>query len=90
MSGILLRTVVDDIATDFKQTFDDKQIQKTQIAYWVLMVADRLRSQHVAKRDSGAFLSTYIIPVEEYSANSNPSEVKGRKHIILLPSENHY
>jgi len=83
MSGILLRTVVDDLATDFKQIFDDKQIQKTQIAYWVLMVADRLRSQHIAKRDSGAFLSTFIVPVEEYSSNSNPSEVKGRKHIIL-------
>ena len=83
MSGILLRHVVNDLATDFKQTFDDKKIQKTQIAYWVLMVADRLRSQHISKRDSGAFLSTYIIPVAEYTSNTNPSKVKARKHFIL-------
>ena len=38
----LLRYIVDDIAKDLKQTFDDKIVQKSQIAYWVLMVGNRL------------------------------------------------
>jgi len=83
MSNVLLRHVVDDLATDFKQIFDDKQIQKTQIAYWLLMVGDRIRSQHISKRDSGAFLSTFIIPVQEFTINNNPSQVKGRKYFDL-------
>lgn len=83
MSNVLLRTVVDDLVKDFKQNFDDKQIQTAQIAYWVLMVGDRLKAQHIAKRDSGQHLSTYIVPVEVHEDNSNPNEVKIRKHFIL-------
>ena len=82
----LLRYIVDDIAKDLKQTFDDKIVQKSQIAYWVLMVGNRLKSQHISKRDSGAFLSTFIVPVEVHNSNSNPNEVKNRKHVILPKS----
>ncbi len=82
----LLRSVVDDIALDLKQMFDDKIIQKTQIAYWVLLVGNRLKSQHVGKRDSGAFLSTFVdVPVEIKSVNKNPNEVKNRK-LFFLPT----
>ena len=81
--GTLLRHIVDDIATDFRQIDDDKKIQKSQIAFYVIMIANRLKMQHIAKRDSGAFLSTYIVPVEEYTNNVNPSKVKDRKFILL-------
>lgn len=81
-----LRTVVDDLAKDFKQVFDDKQIQKIQIAHWVVMVGNRLLSQHIGKRDSGAFLSIFPnVPVEKEGDNDIKNVVKGRKY-IKLPS----
>jgi len=62
--GTVLRYIVDDIAKDLKQVFDDKIVQQSQIAYWVLMVANRLKSQHIAKRDSGAYMHTFSrIPI---------------------------
>ncbi len=81
-----LRHIVDDLAKDFKQILDDKILQKAQIAYWVIYLGNRLRSQHIAKRDSGAFLSTFIVPVVVHTSNKNPNEVKTRKHIILPKS----
>ncbi len=84
MAQTTLRTVVDDLIKDFKQHFDDKQIQKTQIAHWIIMLGNRLLSQHIAKRDSGAFLSIYPnVPIEVAAENSAPNIVKGRKHIVL-------
>jgi hypothetical protein len=87
MAVTLLRYVVDDIAKDLRQTFDDKEIQPSQIAYWVLMVGNRLRAQHIEKRSSGAFLHTFVgIPVEKVAATSNPNTAKGRKRITLPES----
>ena len=84
MSNTLLRFVVDDISKDLKQVSDDKKIEKSQVAYWVLMVANRLKSQHIEKRDSNQFLHTYVnVPIETVSASSNPNTVKGRKRIEL-------
>lgn len=84
MAGTTLRTIVDDLVKDFKQHFDDKQIQKAQIAHWVIMLGNRLKSQHIGKRDSGAFLGIYPdVPIEVATENSSPNVVKGRKHIIL-------
>jgi hypothetical protein len=84
MSATLLRTVVDDLMKDFRQQFDDKSLQRTQVAHWVTMIGNRLLSQHIAKRDSGAYLSIYAgVPIEVSSENINPNVVKGRKHIIL-------
>lgn len=84
MSATILRTVVDDLIKDFKQQFDDKQLQKSQVAHWVIMIGNRLLSQHIGKRDSGAFLSIFPdVPILVASANSAPNVVKGRKHILL-------
>lgn len=86
MSGTSLRIIVDDLAKDFNQIFDDKQIQKSQIAYWVIMIGNRLLSQHIGKRDSGAFLSVYPdVPVEIAESNKEKNLVKNRKY-IKLPS----
>lgn len=82
--GKILRHIVDDFAKNFKQISDDKTIQKSQLAYWTIMIADRLKSQHIAKRDSGAFLSTFAgIPVEVATDNDTPNLIKNRKHIRL-------
>lgn len=87
MSATLLRTVVDDLIKDFKQHFDDKQIQRSQVAHWVIMLGNRLLSQHIGKRDSGAFLGIYAdVPIEVAAENDNPNVVKGRKHITLPES----
>jgi len=84
MAGTLLRTIVDDLMKDFKQQFDDKQLQKSQVAHWVIMVGNRLLMQHIGKRDSGAFLSIYPdVPIQVAAQNNAPNIIKGRKHIIL-------
>ena len=78
-----LRHIVDDVATDLNQLDDDRKITKAQVAYWVIVVANRLRSQHIGKRDSGAFLTTFDnVPIEIKDASSE-NEIKNRKFFIL-------
>jgi len=79
-----LRIVVDEIRTTIKQTFDDKVVGKAQIAYWVIIVANKMLGQHNQKRDSGAFVVPFAgIPVETAPDNSDPKIVKGRKFIRI-------
>lgn len=83
----LLRTVVDDVATSLSQIFDDKQIQKTQVAHWIIQVGNRLKAAHIGKRDSGAFLSIWAgIPIQTVDTTTNPNSIAKRKHIILPTS----
>ena len=83
----LLRHVVDDIAVDLKQVLDDKIVQRTQIAYWVTLVGNRLKSQHIGKRDSGSFLSIFDeVPIEVKQLSTPPNEIKNRKFIVLPKS----
>ena len=87
MAKRILRHIVDDIAADIKQIADDKQIQKSQIGYYVLIAADRLKAQHIEKRDSGMFTHVFTgIPVQEVTTSVNPDLVAGRKHIVLPQS----
>jgi hypothetical protein len=75
--GFILRHEIDDIAVTLKQTYDDKIIQRSQIAYWILLVGNTLKSQHILKRSSGAFLTTF---------NNVPlitDTVNGRKYFVL-------
>lgn len=84
MAGTTLRTIVDDLMNDFKQQFDDKQLQKSQVAHWVIMIGNRLLAHHIGKRDSGAFLSIYAgVPIVVPTVTTNPNDIIGRKHIIL-------
>lgn len=62
--GTPLRHIVNDVEVDLRQVFDDKKIRRSQVAYWIVIVANRLRAQHIQKRSSGAFLTTFPeIPV---------------------------
>lgn len=82
--GTLLRHIVDDIAVDLGQIIDDKKVQKSQVAFWVILIGNRLKSQHIGKRDSGAFLSTFDeIPVQIKNVSKNPNEIKNRKFFFL-------
>lgn len=84
IGGTTLRTIVNDISKDLKQVSDDKEVLDIQIAHWVIMIANRIRSQHISKRDSGAFLSVFPnIPVQQFTVNTSPNEIKGRKYIEI-------
>lgn len=78
-----LSITVDEIRTTIKQTFDDKEVSRAQVAYWVITVANRLLGQHTLKRDSGAFLSVYIVSVLQSKDTVLPNIIKGRKYIEL-------
>ncbi len=53
------RFVVYDIWSMLKQQYDDADVTLTHTAYWCSVVANRLLSQHIDKRDSGAFVTIY-------------------------------
>lgn len=79
-----LRIVVDDIMQTIKQTFDDKIIAKSQIAYWVTVIGNQLLGQHIDKRDSGQFLNVFApVPVLIDSVNGGMNKIKDRKYIEL-------
>lgn len=82
--GFVLRHIIDDVAVTLKQTFDDKMIQRSQIAYWILLVGNTLKSQHILKRSSGAFLSTFgNIPLVSSNESVDKNIVKDRKYFVL-------
>lgn len=82
--GFILRHEIDEIAVTLKQTFDDKMIQRSQIAYWILLVANTLKSQHILKRSSGAFLSVYTnVPVSISKISIDKNLIANRKYFIL-------
>lgn len=78
-----LRIVVDEILVTIKQTFDDKEVSRAQAAYWTIVVANQLLGKHIANRDSGAFLTVYIVPVLESTVTQSRDIIKGRKYIEL-------
>jgi hypothetical protein len=47
-----------------KQTFDDREISRVQIGYWVIFIANRILSQHIMKRDSGAHMTTVVMDTQ--------------------------
>lgn len=66
-----LRTIWSDIKRDLKQGKDDLEIPDKQGWYWCLVVGDRLRMQHIEKRESGAFLTTFVLPVIQDTVFAN-------------------
>lgn len=79
-----LRILIDETLETIKQTFDDRNVSRAQVAYWYIVVGNQLLSQHIQKRDSGAFLSTFTgIPVVQVAASQNPDFVKARKFLRL-------
>lgn len=58
-----LRDIWADIRRDLKQNKDDLEISDMQGWYWTLAAADRLRMLHLQKRRSGAFRSSFVLPV---------------------------
>lgn len=81
-----LKHICYDIQTDLKQTTDDQEIPLSKIAFYVLAAANRLKSQHIDKISSGAFIHTFPdVPVIRSSVN-NGDIIKNRPYIELPKS----
>ena len=86
MAGVTLRHIILDVEKILRQNIDDSSITLSHILFHVLTVADRLKSQHIEKRRSGAFLHIYdSVPVLKAISSTNPDIIKGR-HYFDLPS----
>lgn len=84
-----LRSVVNEIRESIDQTFDEASVTPAQVVYWIRIIANKLLGQHIQKRSSGAFLSTFDnIPVliASNSNSYNNDTIKGRK-FFQLPKE---
>lgn len=73
-----LRIIADEVRTTIKQTFDDKDVSRAQVAFWLIIVGNNLLGKHIEKRSSGAHINVYY-PVPVLGD-------KGRK-FIELPSQ---
>lgn len=60
-----LRTIWADVKRDLKQSNADLEVPDANGMYWCLVVAERLRALHIVKRNSGAFLTTFVLPVQK-------------------------
>lgn len=80
-----LKILADDIRKTINQVFDDAKVTRTQVVFWIRIVANDLLGKHIAKRDSGAFVKVFDnIPVLiSGSSSSNLSVVKQRKFFQL-------
>lgn len=75
MASSSLRIHIDETLTTVKQIFDDRSVSRAQVAYMYIICANKLKGQHIIKRSSGAFLTTFKkIPV---------TVVDGRKQVDL-------
>lgn len=81
-----LKVIVDEVRTSIKQTFDDKEVSRAQVAHWVIIVGNALLALHKGKRRSGAFLSTYSVPVQEVAEADGKNLLPWRK-FIEIPSD---
>ena len=83
-----IRYVVYDIQTDLKQSFDNRLVGIPQILYWVTIIGNRLKYQHISKLLNkgswipGKYLNIFSgIPVQTSVVSVNPNIVKDRKYI---------
>jgi hypothetical protein len=88
-----IRWIVYDVLEDLKQVFDNRQIGVNQVLYWVTIVANRLKKQHIDKLINknqwipGKFLNIFTgIPITVSPVSSNPNIVAQRKYIKLPAS----
>jgi hypothetical protein len=71
------RQVVYDTWSSLKQAFDDGDISISHVQYWVSVHASQLLSQHIDKRDSGAYLTEF------HNIQVSTDPITGYKYIDL-------
>jgi len=72
-----LRYALSDISSILKQNIANKKFSDAQILFWILCYADRLKSQHIPKIDSGAFIHQY------FQIQVHIDTITGRQYIEL-------
>jgi len=76
-----LRSVVDELLISMQQVLKGSKVTPIQMAYWVTVTADRLKSQHLVKRRTSQFIETFAdIPIQLAEDNSVKNAIKGRKY----------
>ncbi len=76
VKGATLRYIAYDILETFKQTHSEAEIGLTQMVYWIMVHADRLKKLHMDKIDSGAFITDFvIIPLVDSDTGRNYFEL---------------
>ena len=56
-----LRLFVYDLLEDIKQSRSEAKVGEYQMAFNVMLLADRLKKQHIQKMDSGAYLTPFTV-----------------------------
>ena len=79
----ILRHFVDDISTDLKQTFDDRKVTDVSIAYYAIMLGDNLKAQHIKKRSSGAYMTSFDNVSISVSDVAGDNLIRGRFYFDL-------
>jgi hypothetical protein len=83
-TGTTLRFIIMDPLETLKQTVKDREIQPVQMAYWAVVLMNRIKAQHIEKRSSGAFLTTFTsVPVVFPTATATTNVVENRPHFVL-------
>lgn len=85
---ITYRQILSDVIEMLNQHYDDNAIQPSNVLYWISIISNKLRAQHITKRiEKGTVGGENIkifqdIPIE-VSPVSNGIVAKGRKFIRL-------
>jgi len=87
MAYTTIRILAGDLHKSLKQTFDDADISFSQVVHWAQFFVNKYVQRSIQSIDSGLYLSIFPdVPVQEFVANVQPNEVKGRKYILLPDS----
>ena len=84
------RYVCYDLLETFKQTFDDKEISITQVLFWVQIIENRLKSQHIKKNFKNNSVGKYLCvfpEVEVQKSAVDGENLTKNRYYIDLPAE---
>lgn len=71
------RYALSDCEKMLEQAISQRKFSPSQVLFWILVIGDRLKSQHIGKIDSGAFIHQY----DQIAVTTDP--VTGRQYINL-------
>ena len=71
MGTITYRYLANDVLETFRQLSDDAEIGLTQVVFWINVIANRLRKQHIQKVDTGTHLTIFQNVPVSIEPNSN-------------------
>ncbi|KKN85520.1 hypothetical protein LCGC14_0278430 [marine sediment metagenome] len=79
-SNATIRQVVFDVLRTVRENHPEAKITRGQVAYWVIMHADRLRRMHIGQTSTGRFMVTYP------SIDALVDPITGRNYCVIPAS----